>query len=141
MQKYEIVKNELDSYTLKYKDKSFEFHSDIDLKRKMQGVYKTARLKMLKDLSSEGISLKSFTMEEKKGGKTYYDNTNKKELEQAYIDEETANVFNNICQDNFGMDFTDLITDIGLEEDEIEEFSKELAQALNGNFPSGGNKS
>lgn len=136
MKKYEIVKNGLDNYTLKYKDKSFDFHNDVSLKAKMQGVYKTARLKMLKELSSEGISLKSFTMEEKKDGKTYYDNTNKKELEQAYIDEETANTFNGICMDNFGMDLTDLITDIGLEDAEIEEFSKQLAQALNGNFPS-----
>lgn len=136
MKKYEIVKNGLDNYTLKYKDKSFNFNTDISLKVKMQGVYKTARLKMLKDLSSEGISLKSFTMEEKKDGKTYYDNTNKKELEQTYIDEETANMFNGICMDNFGMDLTDLISDIGLEDNEIEVFSKELAQALNGNFPS-----
>lgn len=140
MKKYEIVKNGLDNYTLKYKDKSFDFHTDISLKVKMQGVYKTAKLKMLKDLSSEGISLKSFTMEEKKDGKTYYDNTNKKELEQAYIDEETANMFNSICLEQFEMDLMDLITDIGLEEKEIEEFSTELAQALNGNFPSGRSK-
>ena len=136
MKKYEIVKNKLDSYTLKYKDKSFEFHSDITIKAKMQGVYKTARLRMIKELSSEGISLKSFTMEEKKGGKTYYDNTNKKELEQIYIEEETANMFNNICDENFGMPLMDLIIDIGLEENEIEDFSTELAQAFNGIFPS-----
>lgn len=136
MKKYEIVKNGLDNYTLKYKDKSLDFHTDISMKSKMQGVYKTAKLKMLDDLSSKGKSLKSYTIEEKKDGKTYYDNTNKKELEQAYIDEETANMFNGICMDNFGMDLTDLITDIELEDTEIEVFSKELAQALNGNFPS-----
>lgn len=136
MKKYEIIRNKTDDYTLKYKDKSFDFHTDISMKAKMQGVYKTAKLKMLKDLSSEGISLKTYTIEEKKDGKTYYDNTNKKELEQAYIDEEVANMFNGICKEKFDMDLTDLITDIGLEDDEIEEFSKELAQALNGIFPS-----
>lgn len=136
MKKYEITKNKTDDYTLKYKDKSFDFHTDISMKAKMQGVYKTAKLKMLKDLSSEGISLKTYTIEEKKDGKTYYDNTNKKELEQAYIDEEVANMINGICKEKFDMDLTDLITDIGLEDNEIEEFSKELAQALNGIFPS-----
>lgn len=136
MKKYEIVKNATDDYSLKYKDKEFNFHADLNMKKKMQGVYKTAKLKMLKDLSSEGISLKKYTIEEKKDGKTYYDNTNKKELEQAYIDEETANMFNGICMDNFGMELTDLITDVGLDDTEIEEFSKKLAMALNGNFPS-----
>ena len=107
----------------------------------MQGVYKTAKIKMLKDLASEGMSLKQFTIEEKKDGKTYMDNTNKAELEQAYINEEMAEAFNQICISQFEMDLSDLITDIGLvEEKEIEEFSKELAMALNGNFPSGNGK-
>lgn len=137
MQKYEIAKKGIDNYILKYKDKEFNFHTDITMKSKMQGVYKTAKIKMLKDLASEGVSLKQFTIEEKKDGKTYFDNTNKAELEKAYIDEEMANVFNEICKSQFDMDLADLITDVGLEDDkEIERFSKELAQALNGNFPS-----
>lgn len=137
MQKYEITKKGIDNYILKYKDKEFNFHTDITMKSKMQGVYKTAKIKMLKDLASEGVSLKKFTIEEKKDGKTYFDNTNKAELEKTYIDEEMANVFNEICKSQFDMDLADLITDVGLEDDkEIEKFSKELAQALNGNFPS-----
>lgn len=137
MQKYEITKKGIDNYILKYKDKEFGFHTDITMKSKMQGVYKTAKIKMLKDLASEGVSLKQFTIEEKKDGKTYFDNTNKVELEKTYIDEEMANVFNEICKSQFDMDLADLITDVGLEDDkEIERFSKELAQALNGNFPS-----
>ncbi len=140
MKKYEIKKNGIDDYTLKYKDKEFNFHTDLTMKKKMQGVYKTAKIKMLKDLASEGMSLKQFTIEEKKDGKTYMDNTNKAELEQAYIDNEMAEVFNQICIDNFKMDLSDLITDIELEDTEIEEFSKELAMALNGNFPSGSGK-
>ena len=133
---YEIIKNGVDDYSLKYKDKEFKFHADINLKKKMQGVYKTAKIKMLMDLASEGMSLKQFTIEEKKNGKTYSDNTNKAELEQAYIDNEMAEVFNQICIDNFGMDLSDLIMDIGLEDKQIEDFSKDLAMALNGNFPS-----
>lgn len=140
MRKYEIVKNATDDYSLKYKDKEFKFHADLNMKKKMQGVYKTAKIKMLKDLASEGMSLKQFTIEEKKDGKTYSDNTNKAELEKAYIDNEMAEVFNQICVDNFEMDLTDLITDVGLDDTEIEEFSKELAMALNGTFPSGGSK-
>lgn len=141
MKKYEIVKNGVDDYTLKYKDKEYKFHTDLNMKKKMQGVYKTAKIKMLKDLANEGMSLKQFTIEEKKDGKTYMDNTNKAELEQAYINEEMTEAFNQICISQFEMDLSDLITNIGLvEEKEIEEFSKDLAMALNGNFPSGNGK-
>ena len=137
MKKYEIIKNKTDDYTLKYKDKEFNFHTDINIIRKLQGANKTARLKMLKDLSSEGISLKAFTIEEKKDGKTYMDNTNKAELEQAYINDEIALVFDNICKDNFKLGLTELINDIGLEtSEEIETFSRELAEALTGKNPS-----
>lgn len=135
---YEITRRGVDDYILKYKDKEFNFHADLNMKKKMQGVYKTAKVKMLMDLASEGLSLKQFTIEEKKDGKTYSDNTNKSELEQAYIDNEMAEVFNQICIERFGMDLSDLIIDIGLEDKEIEEFSKDLAMALNGNFPSNG---
>lgn len=141
MAKYEIIKNGIDDYTLKYKDKEFNFHADLTMKKKMQGVYKTAKIKMLKDLASEGMSLKQFTIEEKRDGKTYSDNTNKAELEQAYIDNEMAEVFNEICVENFGMDLADLIIDIDLDDKEIEIFSRDLAMALNGNFPSGGKQS
>ena len=141
MPKYQIVKNGVDDYILKYKNIELPFHTDLSMKKKMQGVYKIAKIKMLKDLASEGMSLKQFTIEEKKDGKTYMDNTNKAELEQAYINEEMAEAFNQICISQFEMDLSDLITDIGLvEEKEIEEFSKELAMALNGNFPSGNGK-
>ena len=141
MKKYEIIKNGVDDYTLKYKNVKLPFHTDLNMKKKMQGVYKIAKIKMLKDLASEGMSLKQFTIEEKKDGKTYMDNTNKAELEQAYINEEMAEAFNQICISQFEMDLSDLITNIGLEEEkEIEEFSKELAMALNGNFPSGNGK-
>lgn len=141
MPKYQIVKNGVDDYILKYKNIELPFHTDLSMKKKMQGVYKIAKIKMLKDLASEGLSLKQFTIEEKKDGKTYMDNTNKTELEQAYINEEMTEAFNQICISQFEMDLSDLITDIGLvEEKEIEEFSKELAMALNGNFPSGNGK-
>lgn len=137
MKKYEIIRNKTDDYTLKYKDKSFDFHTDIGIIKKVQSANKTARIKMLTDLANEGISLKKFTIEEKKDGKTYFDNTNKAELEQAYINEEITIIFNQICKDNFGLELPELITDIGLEDNEIEEFSKELAEAITGKSPSG----
>ena len=136
MKKYEIIKKGLDDYNLKYKDNEIEFKTDINVMSKMQSANKQARIKLLKELSKEGISLKDFTIEQKKDGKTYYDNTNKIELEKAYIEEETANIFSDICKDKFGLSLIELIQDIGLEtEEEITEFSMELAEALTGKTP------
>lgn len=134
--KYEIIKNGIDDYTLKYKDKEFNFHADINLIKRIQSANQKAKVRMIMDLSKEGISLKDFTIEEKKDGKTYMDNTNKTELINAYVEEETTNVFNDICKEKFGNDLIDLIQDIGLEENEIEKFSRELSEAILGKTPS-----
>lgn len=136
--KYEIIKNDLDSYILKYKDKEFNYKSDIELASKLQEAPKTGRKKMLMDLASQGISLKKFTIEEKKDGKTYFDNTNKNELENTYIGEAVLEVIDDTCKKNFNLSFTELLVDIGLEtQEEQEKFSSDLGASLTGKFPSG----
>lgn len=134
--KYQIIKNGTDDYTLKYKDKEINFYADINLIKEIQSANQKAKVRMIMDLSKQGISLKEFVIEEKKDGKTYYDNTNKTELINSYVEEETTNVFNKICEDKFGLDLISLIQDIGLDENEIEKFSKELSEALLGKTPS-----
>lgn len=135
MKKYEIIKNGTDDYTLKYKDKEFNFKTEIKIMSKMQGANKVARTKMVMDLAKQGISIKDLTIEKKENGKTYLDNSNKVEIEKAYIDDETANVFSEICEEKFGMDLTSLVLDIELSEKEMEDFSMELVQALTGKTP------
>lgn len=134
---YEIIKNGTDDYTLKYKDKELNFKSDISIMKDMQSISKRARVKMVTDLAKQGVSLKDFTIEKKENGKTYYDSSNKAELEKAYIEEETANVFNEVIEKKFNMDLLTLIQDIGLTDSkDIEKFSTDLVQALTGTTPS-----
>ena len=113
--KYQIIKNGLDDYTLKYKEKVFNYKPDIELAKKLQEAPKKARIKMIKDLAEEGMSLKKFTIEEKKDGKTYFDNTNKNELENTYIGEAMLEVIDNVCQKTFNLSFAELMEDIGLD--------------------------
>lgn len=131
--KYEFIQTGTDDIELKYKDKSFKFKRDVNLIREMQNIIKEARLKMIKDLSSQGISLKDLVIERHEGNKTYYDNTNKEEMEQVYQNEATMEFFNNKCMKFFGNDLLGLITDIGLAEEEISIFSEELVNVLTGN--------
>ena len=136
--KYQIIKNATDDYTLKYAEKEFNYKPDVELMSKLQSAPKVARIKMLKDLAKEGISLKSFTIEEKKDGKTYFDNTNKNELENAYIGEAMLDVIDDVCKKTFSLSFAELMLDIGLNsQQEQEEFSKQLGASLMGKTPSG----
>lgn len=137
MKKYEFIKNGIDDYTLKYKDKEINFKSNVDVVNRLQNSIANARLKMIKDLAKEGISLKDLTIEKKENGKTYYDNTNKDELEKAYTQQEQSKVFMEIIKELFGMDITELFLDIGLAtEEESEQFSEEFGQILVGQFQS-----
>jgi hypothetical protein len=133
--KYEFIQTGTDDIELKYKDKSFKFKRDVNLIREMQNIIKEARLKMIKDLSSQGISLKDLVIERHEGNKTYYDNTNKEEMEQVYQNEATMEFFNNKCMEFFNNDLSGLILDIGLtEEEEITNFSSEFVNILTGNI-------
>lgn len=137
--KYELIKNSKDNYTLKYKDRSIDFKTDIALISEMQGINKKARINMIKDLSKEGISMKSLSVEEKKDGKTYIDNTNKEELENAYVEEAMTDFFDDICKRYFNMGLAELLVDMDLTEDtkQVEQFTTEFISALTGQTPSG----
>ena len=82
--KYEFIKVDEDTTKLKYKDKEFTFKTNVKLVSEMQNIIKKSRIKIIQDLAKDGISVKSLTIETKKDGKTYYDNSNKTELEKIY---------------------------------------------------------
>ena len=133
--KYEIIKNGLDDYTLKYKDKEINFKANVNIASKLQEYVKNARLKMVLDLTKQGISLSDLTKEIKKDGKTYYDNSNKEELEKIYLEQEQANVIQEILKETLGMTMDELIFDIGIDtEEETKEFAKEIGEVISGRF-------
>lgn len=134
--KYQFIKVDEDTTKLKYKDKEFEIKRNVKLVSEIQALVMKARVKMIQDFAKQGISIKDLTIETKKDGKTYYDNSNKAELEKIYQEQVTLEYFNNKYQELFGMDMASLIQDIGLEkEDEVSKFSEELVQCLNGIIP------
>ena len=134
--KYEFIKLDDDKVKLKYKDKEFEFKVNVKMISELQGLVKKARVKMIMDFSKEGQSIQELTIEKKQNGKTYYDNSNKAELEKIYQEEVTLEYFNNKCEELFQMDLQSLMEDIGLtEEKEGAEFSKDFVTYLSGKIP------
>lgn len=134
--KYNFTKDE-DTVYLKYKDKEFNFKINVKLISEMQGLVMEARKRMIQDFAIKGQSIQNLTIETKKDGKTYYDNSNKIELERIYQEEVTIEFFNKKCEEYFGMDLAGLMLDIGLEtEDEGTKFSNDLISYMSGNIPS-----
>lgn len=127
---------ENDNVTLKYKDKEFTFKRDVKLISELQGLVMEARQRMIEDYAEKGKSIKSLTIETKKDGKTYYDNSNKNELEKIYQEKVTIEFYNNKCTELFDMDLPTLMQDIGLTtEDEGSKFANDLLTNLSGNIP------
>ena len=125
-----------DIVSLKYKDKEFTFKTNVKLISEMQGLVMNARIRMIQDISKNGQSIKDLTKETKKDGKTYYDNSNKIELEKIYQEKVTHEFFNNKCEEKFNMDIATLMQDIGLTtEDEGNKFSNDFISYLSGNIP------
>ena len=131
--KYKFEKIDDDTTKLIYKDKEFEIKRDVELTSKMQGVYMKARTKMMIDLSKQGITKKDLVIERKEKGKTYYDNTNLNELEKYYTEMVFLEIYDEISKKATGMIFQELILDIGLNENESEEFGLGFSNALLGN--------
>ena len=133
--KYEIVKLGMDDYELKYKDKSIKFNSKVEFVNDLQNAMKDARLKMVRDLAKDGLTIKSLIVEQTKDGKTYVDNSNKEFMEQAYIQEAQNEVFQNVIKKMLGMDLTELTLEIGFEnEEEITKFGEDIGNILMGRF-------
>lgn len=131
--KYKFEKLSEDNYKLTYKDKEFTFKSSVKIISELQSLIVSARKIMITELAKNGSSIKELTKEVKENGKTYYDNSNAKELEKVYQEEATMNYFNNKSVELFNMELQDLFNDIGLEEaNEIQQFTTELVQCLSG---------
>lgn len=130
--KYKFERIDDDTTKLSYKDKEFEIKRNIDLAKRTQGLYATARMKMMAELTKQGMTRKDFTIERKENGKTYYDNTNAKEVEQSYIETAQIQMFSDLAEKYTGMDLQTLIDDIGLTEEETEEFGRGFSKALKG---------
>lgn len=136
--KFEFIRNGIDDYTLKYKNKEIRFNSKVEFIKELQEVQKNARNRMVADLIKQGMSVQDLIIKKVEGAKTIEDHSNKDYIEQGYIQEEQAKVLDNICKKLFNMDVSTLILDIGFsDEKDIEVFYKEFGDILAGSVPRG----
>lgn len=130
--KYKIIKDGLDNYVLKYKDKEINFKSSVDIVSKLQETTKKARMRMVMDLAKEGKTIKDLIIETEKDGKIIQDHSNKDFIEEGYLQQEQAEVFNEVVKDMLGVSLEELVIDMGLNEKEVEDFGVELGKCIVG---------
>lgn len=134
--KYEFT-GKGDTVTLKYKDKTFEFKTNIKIISELQGLTADSRLMMLEDLSKKGISIRDYSVEREENGKKIIDNSNREELEAIYEQKCSELFFDKKCRELFNMGTEELYTDIGLmNEEEGMKFAMDFIMYMSGNFPS-----
>lgn len=135
--KYEFIDEGIDNHILKYGDKEYKFKSTTEITSKMQSYIKNGRLKMIRDLAKDGMTIDDLIVEKKKDGKTYRDESNKIAYEKMYENDAMNEVFDEVCKETFGMDLVTLATDVGLTtEEEALKFGSKLMEKLLGQTPS-----
>lgn len=135
VKKYTFKKIGTDDFSLEFGDKKYEFKITVNLIKEMQNIVKDARIKMLQDLSKQGVSIKDLVIVKKENGKTIYDNSNKEEMEKAFLDAESMSFFDKLCKKYFELELLELIQAIGLNDEETEKFTEELADVFAGKIP------
>lgn len=134
--KYEFIKNGTDNWTLKYKDNSIDFHSNVEIIKDLQDVYRIARRRMIKDLAKDGMTIQDLVVVHENGSKTIEDRSNVDEYEKDYINQVQTEIFNNVCLKLFNKDYITLATEIGLENDEeAKKLGEDIGRVIRGETP------
>lgn len=131
MVKYEIIKNGMDNYTLKYKDKEINFHSKVGIVRDLQSINKKARLLMVKDLAEQGMTIQDLVKETKQGDKTIYDNSTRNYIEEGYIQDLQGKEFLKAIEEMLGISLEELLVELEISTvEESQKLSIELGKCL-----------
>ena len=131
--KYQFIKVDEDTTTLKYKDKEFIFTRTVGLVEKLQSSIHVGKANMMKFLKSRGETAKDYIITRTEGSKIIEDKTNLIELETQFQGEARELVFDEICKEFTGKSYAELLVDIGIDvynNDELLEFTKELSLAV-----------
>lgn len=139
---YEFIEKSLDEYELHYTNKEGKevikpFKRTVDLAVKLQSGDANARFKMLEYLTKNGKTKEDLIIERKENGKIIRDETNYREFESSFLLQYQYETAMKLYEELFGMDFNELLLDMGLSEensndfnDKIVPFSTELREIL-----------
>lgn len=144
MQKeFEIIKKGEDDYELKSlnSDVVLPFKRNVKLAKEIQSINADAKLEMIAYMKDKGLTKQDLIEKKVKNGKTYYDETAYRELEQTFVTNRALEVVSNIPNILFGLTADELAEKISINSrEEAERLGSELAKILKNNTPSYGNQ-
>lgn len=133
--KYEFKTIGLDSFELHYtkdnKEKVVPFKRTVEMAKKLQSVEATARFNMMEYLNSIGKTKNDLVITKKENGKTIIDETNYREFENKFIEEESLKIVNEIYEMTLGMNLVEIVTELNFaDEKEVFKFSQKMRELL-----------
>ena len=134
--KYEFIKNGMDDWTLKYKDKEINFNSKVEYIYDLQEIIKNARVNLVMDLAKQGKTIDDLIVKRVEGGITTEDHSSKDYLEQQYIQDEQEKVFNDVLKKMLGMGFYELLGELELNtSEESKDLGKRIGEIIRNETP------
>jgi len=136
--KYEFKEIGLDDYELHYTDKDgkekvIPFKRTVKLAKELQSVEANAKMKLMEYLTQIGKTKNDFIIEREENGKIIRDETNYRELEKEYLDNQRLLSINEIYKQLFNMEIAELIIDMNVgsqDGEKYNQFSLELGDII-----------
>lgn len=129
---YKFLEKSLDEYELVYTNKEGKettrpFKRTVELATKLQSGDKEARMELAMYMTKNGITKDDLTIKrEGKNGEIIYDERNYRAFESDFIMTKAYEIAMRIYKDLFGVDFVELLDDMGLNEETADDFNQKI---------------
>ena len=114
-------------------DTKLTFKKNVEFARKLSNINADARIKMIKYMKENGLTKDDLIEKVVKNGKTYYDESNYRLLEQGFINDNARELAMNIFNVLFDLSAEEVLTELEITTDEeASRLGNEIRQILLG---------
>lgn len=115
-----------DEFMLSYNKKQIKFKRTVKTAQRLQSIDSEARFKVIKKITDMGYTMDNnpFIVTKKEGNKTYKDESNFNYLIEQEKQYAMAEIIAEIVKDTMGMEFDDLILDMGIDPNDADALLK-----------------
>lgn len=115
-----------DEFMLSYNKKQIKFKRTVKTAQRLQSIDSEARFKVIKKITDMGYTMDNnpFIVTKTEGNKTYKDESNFNYLIEQEKQYAMAEIIAEIVKDTMGMEFDDLIVDMGIDPNDADALLK-----------------
>lgn len=129
---YKFERIDEDKFKIVGKDKEYTFTRVVELAKELQSIDLKKTIKLIEFLAERGETLETTKLRvtRQEGNKTIVDESNLEAIKKAFEPEITMEIINNITQKQTGLKMQDIISELGIEINEAEQFGRDYIKAL-----------